>query len=95
LKGRSGDIRPLDEAHRSAVRTAVEQVSTILRQAGETVSRATLDAVQRTLEALPSEGVTDGRLTGALEPAGFEILRKLSGNAPARKANRKSRKSAS
>jgi hypothetical protein len=73
LAGKSSDIRETEKTHRNAVREAVDHIKSILKDGGHATSDQTMNAVQETLEALPS---TDrpGRLTRPLKPMGFEAL---------------------
>ena len=74
LEGRSTDIRAATDAHRLAVVDAVRKAEQIA--AAEGVHPAS-DALTRTLEAVslaPTGDEPPGRLTKALQPAGFEAL---------------------
>jgi hypothetical protein len=84
LKGRSVDVRPAADEHRMAVAQAVAEASRLALDAGV---HPNTDDVSRTFESL-SLGTTQpeapGRLTKALQPAGFEALAGLAVKAPAR-----------
>ena len=74
LEGRSADVRAASEAHRHAIAEAVAEAERLAAAAG---SKPGADALARTFEALslatgPPESL--GRLTQALQPAGFEAL---------------------
>ena len=74
LEGRSADVRAASEAHRHAIAEAVAEAERLAASAG---SKPGADALARTFEALslatePPE--SPGRLTQALQPAGFEAL---------------------
>jgi hypothetical protein len=74
LEGRSTDVRAATDAHRLAVVDAVRKAEQIA--AAEGVHPAS-DALTRTLEAVslaPTGHEPPGRLTKALQPAGFEAL---------------------
>jgi len=74
LEGRPADIRAASEAHRRAIADAVAEAERLAAPAG---SKPSPDALARTLEALSlatSAPAAPGRLTGALQPAGFEAL---------------------
>ena len=74
LEGRSADVRAASEAHRHAIAEAVAEAERLAKSAG---SKPGADALARTFEALSlATGRPDasGRLTEALQPAGFEAL---------------------
>ena len=74
LTGKSVDLRETTEAHRKAIAEAVKAAERIANEAG---SHPAPDALMRTFEALslaPEPPARAGRLTGALQPAGFEAL---------------------
>jgi len=74
LQGRAADVRAANDAHRRAIADAVADAE---RFAGEAGSKPSPDALARTFEALslaPSPPEPAGRLTDALQPAGFEAL---------------------
>ncbi len=73
LSGKAADIRSAEATHREAVREAVAAARKVLEGAGDPVTPATLEAVTRTLEALPAPEA-NGRLVRPLAPAGFEAL---------------------
>ena len=74
LKGKANDVRHATEAHRKAVRDAVAEA---LRLASGGGAHPSADELTKSLEAvslarnLPEQ---PGRLTKALQPAGFEAL---------------------
>ena len=73
LSGKSSDIREVERAHRDAIRAASDQIKALLTGAGHPASDQTMNAVQETLTALPSQE-PPGRLTKPLKPMGFEAL---------------------
>jgi hypothetical protein len=73
LAGKSADIAAAEAEHTAALRAAAEEVRTLLADAGETATPATMHAVNDTLQALPGSG-PPGRLTKPLKLAGFEAL---------------------
>jgi hypothetical protein len=73
LAGKSSDIRDAEKAHRDAVRDASDHIKSLLKEGGHAASDQTLNAVQETLESLPSSD-QPGRLTRPLKPLGFEAL---------------------
>jgi hypothetical protein len=73
LTGKSADIRTAEQAHRETVRAALDTIKSVLNEAGHATTESTLNAVQETLEALPSDD-PPGRLVKPLKPRGFEAL---------------------
>jgi len=74
LTGRSADLREASDAHHRAIGDAVREAE---RLAGEAGSHPASDALRLTFETLSlAEHPPDhpGRLSGALQPAGFETL---------------------
>jgi hypothetical protein len=74
LEGRSADVRAASEAHRHAIAEAVAEAERLAASAG---SKPGADALARTFEALSlatERPESPGRLTEALQPAGFEAL---------------------
>ena len=74
LEGRSADVRAASEAHRHAVAESVAEAERLAASAG---SKPGADALARTFEALSlatERPESPGRLTEALQPAGFEAL---------------------
>ena len=74
LEGRSADVRAASEAHRHAVAESVAEAERLAASAG---SKPGADALARTFEALSlatERSESPGRLTEALQPAGFEAL---------------------
>lgn len=74
LEGKSSDVRTATDQHRRAMDDAVKEAERLASAGG---SKPAPDALMRTFEALslaaePPE--PHGRLTEALEPAGFEAL---------------------
>jgi hypothetical protein len=81
LTGKSADIRAAEQAHRAAVRAALDTIKRVLTDGGHAATEATLTAVQETLEALPADDAP-GRLVKPLKPRGFEALAGLPGLRP-------------
>jgi hypothetical protein len=74
LKGKQADVRGASESHRKAIAEAASEAQKLAQAAGASPSP---DELTRTLEALSlaaDEPETAGRLTKALQPAGFEAL---------------------
>jgi hypothetical protein len=74
LEGRGADVRAATESHRHAIADAVREAQRLATSAGSAPSP---DALSRTFEALSLAGEAPeqpGRLTEALQPAGFEAL---------------------
>jgi hypothetical protein len=74
LEGRRADVRAAGEAHRAAIADAVKEATRITSAAG---AHPASDALTRTIEALSlmrEAPDPPGRLTEALQPAGFEAL---------------------
>jgi hypothetical protein len=74
LSGKKVDLRDPDAAHRSALNSALKETTQILSRAGHPTTSSTLDAVSKTLSALPADDIPPGRLTRPLSPAGFELF---------------------
>jgi len=88
LEGRKADVREASEAHRRAIADAVAEGERLSAEAG---ARPGTDALARTFESLSlatSAPKAPGRLTDALQPAGFEALAGL-GNLELRTENSK------
>ena len=74
LEGRAADVRAASDAHRRAVGDAVAEAERLAAPAG---AKPGADALARTFESLSlatGEPEPPGRLTDALQPAGFEAL---------------------
>jgi len=74
LEGRRADVRAATDAHRQAMSEAVKEAERLAAAAG---SRPAPDALMRTFEALSlmrEPPAPPGRLTDAMQPAGFEAL---------------------
>ena len=74
LEGREADVRGASEAHRRAIADAVAEAE---RLSAAAAAKPGADALARTFESLSLTGTaakTPGRLTEALQPAGFEAL---------------------
>ena len=74
LQGKAADLRSASDAHRRAIADAVGNAERLAAGAG---SKPSPDALARTFEALSlaaSPAEPPGRLTDALQPAGFEAL---------------------
>ncbi|MEZ5418851.1 MAG: hypothetical protein R2708_16135 [Vicinamibacterales bacterium] len=87
LSGAPADIRSAESAHREAVRDAVGTAVGLVKAAGHPATAATVEAITRTCEALPSPEA-QGRLVKPLAPAGLEALAGLTVSAPLRPAMR-------
>lgn len=77
LAGRRADVRAASDAHREALRAAVEATAALLDRSGHSLSAAARDALSRTLESLStsdSDAATPGRLAQPLGLPGFEAL---------------------
>lgn len=77
LSGQPAEVRSAETAHRAAVVDAVAATRDLAAAAGHPMTAATVEAVTRTLEALPAPEA-HGRLVRALSPAGLEALAGLS-----------------
>ena len=73
LAGRAGDVRAAGKVHEEAVDKALKTTLGLLAAADHPATDATKHAVATTLRALPADE-PPGRLTRALQPAGFEML---------------------
>jgi hypothetical protein len=73
LGGKPTDVPKTEAEHAAAKRSAQDRIQTILGDAGENATAATLRAISETLDALPSVE-PPGRLTRPLRPMGFEGL---------------------
>jgi hypothetical protein len=74
LEGRAADMRGASEGHRRAIGDAVSEAERLSAAAS---AKPETDALARTFESLSLTGSTPktpGRLTDALQPAGFEAL---------------------
>ncbi len=74
LEGRPSEVRDADAAHRRAIAAAVAEAERLASARG---SQPGADALARTFEALSvaaKAAGSPGRLTEALQPAGFEAL---------------------
>jgi hypothetical protein len=74
LEGRPADVRAASDAHRRAIGEAVAEAERLAATAG---IKPGADALARTFESLSlatAAAATPGRLTEALQPAGFEAL---------------------
>lgn len=82
MAGRAADVVRADARHRSALKEARDAAVGFLRDVGDAVSPATLLALERTLEVVPSPEIC-GRLVRPLEPVGFSTLAALMSGVPA------------
>jgi hypothetical protein len=76
LHGDGAGVAAADAKHRAALDAACDVAVSTLREAGDALSPATLEAIRRTLEAVPSPDIT-GRLVRPIEPVGFSMLASL------------------
>ena len=86
LEGRAADVRAASETHRRAISEAVAEAERLASASG---AKPGADALARTFESLSlatSAPGPPGRLTDALQPAGFEALAGL-GNLELRTQN--------
>lgn len=89
LTGKSTDVRGPDESHQEALREAADRALDVLKQAGHPATDASRHTLAQTLEALPIDA-PPGRLTEALQPAGFALLAGVTpGAVPARPREQK------
>lgn len=75
--GSAEDFRAAQAARREAMQAVLREAEGRLREAGHSVTPATLTRIERTLEALAASGWPDGaagRLTEDLDPPGFEAF---------------------
>jgi hypothetical protein len=82
LEGKQADVRGMGEAHRRAIGEAVAEAERLSAAVG---AKPGADALARTFEALSlatTPLAQPGRLTDALQPAGFEALLGVSPKAP-------------
>ena len=82
LAGKSTDLRAPLEARREALAEMTRHAADVLRDAGHPASPDTLRRVMTTLEAVATygeqpDGPQPGRLTGDVNPPGFEALAAL------------------
>ena len=77
LGGRRADLREPSRAHEDALEAAVKGALENLVEGGHPATDATRQGVLTTLRALPTNE-TPGRLSGTLQPGGFEMLQGLS-----------------
>ncbi len=73
LQGRKVDLHEPGAAHRAAAERAFAKTTALLKQSGARMSDATLEAIRRTLMALPADE-PPGRLTHVPPAAGFSLL---------------------
>jgi hypothetical protein len=82
LEGQAADVRAAGEAHRRAVADAVGEAERLAAASG---SKPSPDALSRAFEALSLAAELSeppGRLTEAMQPAGFEALAGVTPSAP-------------
>ena len=82
LAGKGGEIRELVEAHRETVAELSTRAAALLRDAGQTATPDLTRRIATTLEALAAYGSqrsapAAGRLTGDVDPPGFDALAAL------------------
>ena len=82
LAGRSADLRAPLDARREAMAQLVKLAAEMLRESGHPSAPDTMRRITSTLEALATygghvDGPLPGRLTGDVEPPGFEALAAL------------------
>lgn len=76
LGGKEADLSLADARHRAALDAAFDAATAFLKQSGDALSHATLNALTQTLEAVPSPEIR-GRLARPIEPVGFSMLASL------------------
>ena len=81
MAGRPADVARADARHGAALAAAASAAVAFLRDAGDAASPATLIALERTLEVVPSPEVR-GRLARPLEPVGFSALAAIMSGQP-------------
>lgn len=82
LRGKGGELREPLEARRVALSALSQHAAALLREAGHTPSPDLMRRITTTLEALATYGSREatpvaGRLTGDIDPPGFEALASL------------------
>ena len=78
LSGKAAEVDAAEARHRDALKSAADEIRSLLESAGEQATPATMVAVAETLQGLP--GRDDyGRLSRPLKPQGFEALSGLVG----------------
>ncbi|MET0213645.1 MAG: hypothetical protein ABW292_11610 [Vicinamibacterales bacterium] len=82
LQGKGGELREPLEARRVALSELSQDAAALLREAGHTPSPDLMRRITTTLEALATYGSREatpaaGRLTGDIDPPGFEALASL------------------
>ena len=77
LGGRRADVREPSRAHEDALEAALKGALALLQAAGHPATDSTRQGVLTTLRALPTNE-PPGRLSGTLQPGGFEMLQGLS-----------------
>jgi hypothetical protein len=90
MSGQRVDLAAAEQAHRDALRAAMDDIRQLAAEAGEKPTAATLTAANETLQALPHPTEQAGRLVRPLKPLGFEALSGLLGGslvAPRRPAD--------
>jgi hypothetical protein len=76
LHGEGAGVAAADARHRAALDAAYDAAVAYLRESGDALSPATLEAISRTLDVVPSPDVR-GRLVRPIEPVGFSMLASL------------------
>jgi len=74
LEGRRADVRAAGDAHRTAIAHAVKEATRLASAAGVHPATDVLTRTIETLSLMPEPPDPPGRLTEALQPAGFEAL---------------------
>lgn len=73
LKGKPADAAAAEKRHASTRRTALDRIREMLTRSGEALSPGTWQAINETLDALPTDD-QQGRLVRPLKPMGFQGL---------------------
>jgi hypothetical protein len=87
LSGAAVDLQGVTKERQQAIRAFVDRASSLMRQAGQTVTAATRQRIAVTADAIAAYGSHPreyalGRLERDLDPPGFEALAGLTGAAP-------------
>jgi hypothetical protein len=77
LAGKKADVWEAETQHRAAIEAAAGSIGRVFQDAGAEPSDAVWMDVRKTLQALPSDETTEGRLVRPLEPMGFGALLKM------------------
>jgi hypothetical protein len=87
LGGKDANVAAVEARHDKALNDALHAAAGFLKDAGDAVTPATIDALRRTFEAVPSADV-QGRLARPLEASGFSVLADLMAGQPSSSSTR-------